>query len=277
MIDMRHKPHHLPQVNAPYKTVLEKLDEEGIQYSLIEITPSDDDGIEVSQGIVFNDNILNIEIKSDSPIYMSNDGVSKKIIDGHSRYVKGMIKSKPILAVEMEMNSSDASRALNKIQDIFEYEESANMEEVEVQDTVNYFANDEDQFLTSMDEDNDEVQLETPSLNSQTVFGYRVEEIKENSSIGNFFSLTPMKGGSKYEIEFTNLLDTGALGIVLKDSQQPVDILSKIWFPYINFEELAKKHGLTSIILKNKAIAEKAMKMGFDGIKYGDTLIQGLK
>ena len=29
--------------------------------------------------------------------------------------------------------------------------------------------------------------------------------------------------------------------------------------------------------LKNKAIAEKAMKLGFDGIKYGDTLIQGLK
>ena len=40
---------------------------------------------------------------------------------------------------------------------------------------------------------------------------------------------------------------------------------------------ISKQYGIESINLKNKAITEKAMHLGFDGIKYGDTLIQGLK
>ena len=53
--------------------------------------------------------------------------------------------------------------------------------------------------------------------------------------------------------------------------------MAKIWFPHINFEKISEQYEMPSINLKNKAIAEKAMKLGYDGIKYGDTLIQGLK
>jgi hypothetical protein len=67
------------------------------------------------------------------------------------------------------------------------------------------------------------------------------------------------------------------LGLTYKDGQQPAEILSKIWFPHVNFEELCKQYNMPAINLRNKANAEKAMKMGYDGIKYGDTLIQGLK
>jgi len=67
------------------------------------------------------------------------------------------------------------------------------------------------------------------------------------------------------------------LGVAYKDSQTPTDILAKIWFPNVNFEKISKQYNLSSDNLKNKAIAEKAMKMGFDGIKYGDAIIQGLK
>ena len=89
--------------------------------------------------------------------------------------------------------------------------------------------------------------------------------------------LNPIDGYSKYEIDFDNLLDTNALGVTYKDSQDPTDILAKIWFPNINFEKISEQYNMASVNLKNKAIAERAMKMGYDGIKYGDKLIQGLK
>jgi hypothetical protein len=95
--------------------------------------------------------------------------------------------------------------------------------------------------------------------------------------VGNFFLLKPVEGFDKYEIEFDNLLDLHSLGVTYKDGQEPLDIMAKIWFPHINFEKISEEYGMPSINLKNKAIAEKAMVLGFDGIKYGDTLIQGLK
>ena len=45
----------------------------------------------------------------------------------------------------------------------------------------------------------------------------------------------------------------------------------------MNFEKLSEEYDIPSLNLKNKAIAEKAQTLGYDGIKYGDTLIQGLK
>jgi hypothetical protein len=89
--------------------------------------------------------------------------------------------------------------------------------------------------------------------------------------------LKEVDGYSKYEIDFENLLDTNSLGVTYKDGQEPVDILAKNWFPNINFEKLGKEHNTSSINIKNKAVAKKAKKMGYDGIKYGDTIIQGLK
>ena len=151
------------------------------------------------------------------------------------------------------------------------------MEEVEVQDAINFYGDDENQFLKSLEEDNAAVQQEKSSANQQSIIGYRKDPIRENSVVGNFFTLNPIDGYSKYQIDFDNLLDTHALGVMYKDGQQPVEILSKIWFPHVNFEEISKQYNMPAINLKNKAVAEKAQKMGFDGIKYGDTLIQGLK
>ena len=94
---------------------------------------------------------------------------------------------------------------------------------------------------------------------------------------GNFFMIKEQPGWDKYEIEFDNLLDTTGMGVAYKDSQEPVDILAKSWFPNVNFEKISKKYDVPAINLKNKAVAEKAMKMGYDGIKYGNEIIQGLK
>ncbi len=177
------------------------------------------------------------------------------------------------------MNEKDACRLLNRIQDIYEYEQSRQMEEVEMQDAINYYGGqgNESQFLTSLEEDNAVIQAEKPEKNQKMVIAFRKEPIMEASVVGNFFTLSPIDGFSKYQIDFDNLLDTNELGVVFKDGQEPVDILAKIWFPYVDFEKISSQYDIPSANLKTKAIAEKAMKMGYDGIKYGDKLIQGLK
>jgi len=268
------RPYHLPQLNLPYTIVLEKLDDENILYKLIQVEPNENDEIQSSQKLVYSDEISGVNLDDTKPIWIADN----KICDGHHRYFKAMFENKPIMAVKLDMDFMDACRVLNKIQDIFEYEQSQGLEEVQVQDTINFFGDDENQFLNSMEEDNMKMgEDEKPSGNDKTVIAYRKDPIKENSVVGNFFTLKEVEGYTKYEIDFENLLDTNSLGITYKDGQEPVDILAKNWFPNINFEKLGKEHNTPSINIKNKAIAKKAKKMGYDGIKYGNTIIQGLK
>jgi len=278
MIDMRYKPYFLPQVSAPFEIVLQKLDEEGVDYNMIEIDPND---LEASQGVTFSDEVEKCVVADNNPIWI---GENNKVLDGHHRMVKAMLDNVPIKAVKIGMNDKDACRLLNKIQDIYEYEQKQQMEEVEAQDAINMDNQassgvSDSEFLKSLEEDN--LNLEVPSgetkTNQKTVTAYRKEPIKQNSVVGNFFSLKPIDGFAAYEIDFDNLLDTHSLGVTYKDGQDPVDILSKVWFPHVNFEKLSEQYGMTPVNLKNKAIAEKAMKMGYDGIQYENKLVQGLK
>jgi hypothetical protein len=271
MIDMRYKPHFLPQVHAPYDIVLEKLDDEGVDYTNVEVDPNE---LTPLQGITFSDDVGQVDVDDMNPIWISSD---MQVLDGHHRMVRALLDEIPIKCIKINMNYKDACRVLNKIQDIYEYETSQDLEEVQVQDTINYYRDDENQFLNSLEEDNTALQAETPTKNEKTVIGYRKEPIKENSVVGNFFTLKPMEGYDKYEIDFENLMDTNSLGVTYKDGQEPIDILAKSWFPNINFEKLSTQYNTPSINLKTKAVAEKAMKMGYDGIKYGDAIIQGLK
>ena len=271
MIDMRYKPQFLPQVHAPYDVVMQKLDDEGVDYTHVEIDPNE---LTPLQGIVFSDDVGNVSVEDNKPIWISSD---MQVLDGHHRMVRALLDEVPIKCIMMNMNHKDACRVLNKIQDIYEYEQNQGLEEVQVQDVVNYYGDDENQFLNALEEDNLAVQTENPSKNEKTIIGYRKAPIKENSAIGNFFMLKPIDGYDKYEIDFENLMDTNALGVTYKDGQDPVDILAKSWFPNINFEKLGSENKIEPINLKTKAVAEKAMKMGYDGIKYGDSIIQGLK
>jgi hypothetical protein len=163
---------------------------------------------------------------------------------------------------------------LNKFQDIYEYSKQLKFEE-DINDTINNF-NDKDNelsdYITSLEEEG----KDDGESNKVKIVAYRKEPIKENSVVGNFFVLEPMKGYDKYQIEFDNLLDTDILGLSYKDGQLPVDVLAKTWFPNINFEKIAANNGVDSIKVKNRAVAEKAKKLGYDGIKYGDKLLQGI-
>jgi len=266
---MRYKPYFLPQVGAPVEVVMEQLEAEGIDCELLNIGP---DELKPMQGIVFSDEINEIDIENMNPIWVSKDD---EVIDGHHRYIKALMENKPIKCVKIDLNGKDSARVLNKIQDIYEYVEQQKMEEVVLQDTINSDNNSDDgistnEFLASLEA------AEMPKGDGCKVIAYRQKPIMENSVVGNFFILQPINGYDKYEIEFENMLDTNELGLEFAD-QNPVDVLSKMWFPNTDFENLSAPFNHSPVDLKNKAIAEKAQKLGYDGIKYGDKMIQGLK
>ena len=260
----------------PTDLVLKKLDEENVDYEYTYVDPNE---LKPSQLFTLSDEVEKAVPDDKNPIWLDKDN---NILDGHKRMVFALTDKLPLTAVKIDMNSKNACRLLNKIQDIYEYEQQQQLEEVEMQDAIN--ANNDinggvsySEFLNNLEETNASIQAEKPSKNDKTIIAYRREPLKEDSVVGNFFTLNPIDGFNKYEIIFENLLDTNDLGIQYKDSQIPADILAKIWFPHVNFEKLSEEYDIPALNIKNKAIAERARKMNYDGIKYGDTLIQGLK
>jgi hypothetical protein len=259
MIDNKYKPIWLPQVSSPFSIILDKLGDEGIGYELMNVNPNQ---LLPSQPFVFSDDVNYFDDNND-PIWASND---MKVIDGHSRLVNKLQNNKNIDIIKIGLSHKDACRVLNKIQDIIEYDDKLKNE------TDDTFNNNDISSLIENDDNGNSFEG-----NKKTLIGYRKNEINETSGVGNFFMLTPTEGYGKYEIEFENLLDTSELGLVFKSGQNPVDILCKVWYPNINFDELSNKNSVDVNKLKNKAIVAKAKKYGFDGIKYGEKLIQGLK
>jgi len=266
----RISPKYLPQITMPIDNVLTKLSEIDCNYDHIQVNPNE---LKSSQPFVLSDDVYSAVLDDMHPIWVDNN---LTIIDGHNKWMKG-IDNQFIKCIKINANHKDACRILNKIQDIYEYEQSQGLEEVESQGAINFYQSDENQFLNTLEEDNIALQTETPSKNQKTIIGYRKDPIKENSVVGNFFTLKPVDGYNKYEIDFENLMDTNALGVTYKDGQEPIDILAKSWFPNINFEKLGTEHNTPSVNLKVKAVAEKAMKMGYDGILYNNLIVQGLK
>ena len=274
---MRYKPYFLPQISAPFDIVVKQLNEENVDFEFIEVDPNE---LEPMQGVTFSDEVEKVDLSDMNPIWINND---MKILDGHHRWVKALLEGIKLKAIKINMNEKDACRLLNKIQDLYDYTNMRDLEETTNNDIINDENNpnnnytDRKEFLSSLEENNDNIQAEEPNKNPQAIMAYRKEPIKENSAIGNFFLLTPVNGYTKYYIEFDNLLDTNYLDIEYKDGQNPIDVIAKIWFPNINFEKISKENNISSINLKAKAIVEKALKLGYDGIKYGNKLLQGLK
>jgi hypothetical protein len=266
MIDMRYKPMHLPQISAPFSVVVDGLNEMGIKHNTITIDPNQ---LTPSQGFTFCDDFE----QSNKPIWVA--GKNNAVVDGHHRWVNALAAEKPINVIKIELNPKDACRVLNKIQDIYEYKQRVSLEEEPVASANINDRNRMDNFESDWSIEIDENEV-SETKNTKKLIGYRDRPINENSVVGNFFSLTPSNGYDKYEIEFENLLDTNELGIQYYSGQAPTDVLARIWFPNVNFNQISETRGISSINIKNKAIVEKAKKMGYDGIKYGDVLVQGI-
>jgi len=268
------RPYYLPQISAPYNIVLDKLNDDNIGYNIIRFKPNDNDKILPSQKVIYSDIIEKCEINNNNPIWLSTDNDVLTICDGHHRYFKALYDNVPILGIVLNFCFNDACRILNKIQDIFDYEKSKSIENDVNQNIIDLKQDDENQFLNALEEHNG---LLGGNKNNKKIIAYRKGSIIENSVIGNFFCLNPIKGYDKYEIEFDNLLDVKDLGVKYRKNEKPVDILCNIWFPHINFNTLASKYNVSLDNLKYKTITEFAKKLGYDGVKYDDNLIQGFK
>ena len=276
MIDQRYKPSHLPQINAPYKYVLNILKEEGIKYLIQDVNPSK---LKPSQGVVSLDKISEMDINEMKPYWVSEDNF---VLDGHHRHGLALSNELPkVKVIKIKLPAKDASRALNKIQDIFDYKQAQEglsqdvLNDQEDSDFIGFLEN------AVLDDPTKEIlhsglEVVDTKSNKKTIEGYRKSELKENSGAGNFFSVKPIDGYIKYDIEFENLLDTNDFGLTFSNEEPPTKKMAAIWFPNIDFSKIAKQIGGDETKLINRAVSEKARKMGFDGIKYGDIIIQGL-
>ncbi len=275
-------PKHLPQVNAPFNYTLNMLDKEGVDYKYMQADPEE---LDPSQAIVFQDKISQIDMNNIRPIWISKDNM---VLDGHHRLVLSLGKNIPIKCIKIMLSQKEAIRVLNKIQDIYEYENQENIMEVVAQTQINGM-NDIDSagtdgttFLEAIKselEDDDREILHNTKLSgkkTKKITGYRKKEVNEKSIAGNFFSLKPVDGYNKYEMEFDNILNTNDLDLSFKSDINPVSVLANNWFPNIDFDKISKNHNVTPDSLINRAVAEKAKQMNYDGIKYGDIMVQGL-
>jgi hypothetical protein len=282
MIDIRYKPSWLPQMNAPLSYILGKLKDEGVSFKLIRISPKN---LKPSQGIIFSDKVSDIDPNNIPPIWSSKDHYT---LDGHHRHGSSLSNNAPFIkSIEIDQNRDDAARTLNKIMDIYEHEITLsldnNVDEVVGQDIINDRNDpnrDTNSFLDQLEaEVKDGQQIihddKVVGGKKKTVKAYRKDPIKENSPVGNFFSLKPIDGYKKYEIEFNSLLNTNDMELIYRPDKNPIFILAKVWFPNVKFSNIAKKFEVDETILVNRVIVEKAKQMGYDGIKYGDIMIQG--
>lgn len=252
MIDYKYKPKYLPQVSAPYTIVGNMLKNNGVNFSLEEVDPTK---LIPSQGITISDIVNNVDIEDRTkPIWISNN---YEVLDGHHRLVRALQLNKPtIFCFKIGENKLDGARILNKIQDLYEYEKHVGKNISEKIDIGEYF--------------NIDVNGEKSPM--ENVIGYRKEPIVSDSIIGNFFMLVPVTGYKKYEISFDNVLDVKDLNLNIKTGQSVIVELSKIWLPNYDFSKAKEnEHNL-----RCAGIAIMAKKMGYDGIKYSDNLIQAL-
>jgi len=283
MIDLRYKPKWLPQISAPFTYVLNKLNDDGIGYRKIKLPASE---FKPLQGLVSLEKISDIADDNIQPSWCANDN---SVLDGHHRLGKAIAKQKPFTAFQVNLNVKDAARVLNKIQDIWEYENQTGIEEVVAQDQINAMNEPDSGVSTSeflaalesemMGDDDDRGYLHDDSVintKKRKIKAYRKKPITEKSKVGNFFALKPDNGYKAYDIEFDNLLDTDDMKISFHREPNPVAVLARYWFPNVDFKKVGEKYGVAPESIMNRAISEKARQMGYDGIKYSDIMVQGL-
>lgn len=262
MFDIRYKPKSLPQISAPYSHVLKSLESQNINYRPVSVDPN---RLIPSQGIVFLDKIGNFTDTDNYPIWISKD---LHILDGHHRYAKSLCNGNKIKCILVDLIAPDAARELNKIQDIYNYQNQIDLENetkpIKFKEVLSDFSLDNGNVLTK-------------GKKITKVIGFRNKDVNDKSSVGNFFMLKqPNDTYHKYELSFDNALDTNDLKITFAKDQYPIKTLASIWFPNLDFEKLSNKTNIPVNKLIGRAVTEHAKDLGYDGIIYGDIMAQTL-
>jgi hypothetical protein len=247
------KPSHLPQVTAPYSYVVNGLKSNNIPSKMLNLPIA---GVKPMQKFINSDSVSFFldKIKDNEvlkPIYVSKDN---EIIDGHHRYAGAALDNPngTIMVIRLDTDYDNSVRSLNKIQDIYTHE--SGKKEEECTDCEN------------------ESNPNTP--NQKVIIGYRNKPMVENSKSGNFFNIKDTEDKKfpyKYEIEFDNILEL--------DQSYENENVKKIcseWHDMQKINETSVNKSLPFDVLVSRMVVERAKKMGYDGIKYGEKYIQTL-
>lgn len=251
------KPYWLPQVSAPFDYITKQLKQEEIPYSVYNISNTElkplqkdvnPDTVEFFKGVYKRNS-------KKYPIFVSGDN---EILDGHNRFVAHkMIKgdAKPISCFKIDCDSKCAARILNKIQDKFDFEKENNNK----LEPISKFLDKPEIGWYDMSKDVDYI-------------CFREKPIKENSESGNFFHLEDKGEMKKYKINFDNIM-------ILPDECLKHNKLPQMWLadkllPNKDFDIVAMNNNISIQSAVNREIAKKCKEMGFDGINYGDKIIQ---
>lgn len=253
------KPYWLPQVSAPFDYITKELKQEEVPYSVYNISNKDlkplqkevnPDSVEFFKG-VFKRN------SKKYPIFVSGDN---EILDGHNRFVAHKLvkgEDKPISCFKVDCDSKCAARILNKIQDKFDFEKQYNNK----MEPISKFLN------------KPEIGWYDTSKDVEYVC-FREKPIKENSESGNFFHLQNKGNMKQYKISFDNVMILG--NECINDNILPQMWLANKLLPNKNFDTIAMNSNISLQSAVNKEVAKKCREMGFDGINYGDKIIQTL-
>lgn len=253
------KPYWLPQVSAPFDYITKELKQEEIPYSIYNISNKElkplqkevnPDTVEFFKG-VFKRN------SKKYPIFVSSDN---EILDGHNRFVAHKIikgEDKPISCFKIDCDSKCAARILNKIQDKFDFEKKYNNK----MEPISKFLDKPEIGWYETEKDVDYI-------------CYRNKPIKENSESGNFFHLQKKGNDKEFKITFDSLMIIP--DECFNDNQLPQIWLANKLLPGKNFDIIAMNSSISLQTAVNKEIAKKCREMGFDGIKYGEKIIQTL-
>lgn len=268
----RKRPIHLPQISAPFDRVLDFLEQNKIKSKSMIVNTTD---LQPTQGLTFLDTIT-ITTDDINPIWVAGtDDDENHIIDGHHRWVDKLSDNDRIKVFKIFLSPQKACRYLNKVQDIYEYEEHLKLEEIiSHSSNINDRNTPRDDNFINYINDNQQTEFSNKPSNPETIIAYREKQINDNSVIGNFFILNPVSGYSKFEIEFDNLLDLEKLDLITSDTSSPISVLADLWFPNYDFCKYAENMGVDVDNIKTKAIKDVASDMGYDGVKYGSHLLQ---
>ena len=64
---------------------------------------------------------------------------------------------------------------------------------------------------------------------------------------------------------------------MFENNINPIYKIADFWFKGVNFDFISNKNNIPKDKLITRCIAELGIQYGFDGIKYGDIIVQVLK
>jgi len=258
----------LPQVEADFGYVKNQLEKDGVGYRVVKKSPKEliplKNTVKKSKVDIFEDIISNEE-----PIDMIYVDVDNHILDGHNR-AYAFMKNPDISNVDcfqILLQYPDACRVLNKIQDIFNYEKNFNVENDDILSFNNINPQEE-----SIDE-NEELGFDDVNKTPIEIVLYKSKELNRKAKTGDFL-ITSKKPNfnHEYDISFENMLEIPQEEI--EGADLPTEVIAKKWFQDLNFKDEAVKQALTYEVYISRLVNKKADELGYDGIKYGDNLVQ---